>query len=182
MKTFARGAGGERLINRPERNALMYHRILVPLDGSATAERGLREAIGLAAQHKSRLVVIHVVDDFSSLVELSSVASYERMKTELGQFGNALLEKARLSAAGAGVQVETSLIDVTDKRISTVIIDQAVKSGCDLIVMGTHGRRGFSRLTMGSEAELVARSSAVPVMLVKLERSQSEREKDAVSA
>ena len=160
----------------------MYHRILVPLDGSATAERGLREAIGLAALHKSRLVVIHVVDDFSSLVELSSVASYERMKAELGQFGNALLDKARLTASGAGVQVETSLVEVTDKRIASVIVDQAAKSGCDLIVMGTHGRRGFSRLTMGSEAELVARSSPVPVLLVKVERSQSEREKDGVPA
>lgn len=157
----------------------MYHRILVPLDGSQTAERGLREAIGLANLHKSRLVVIHVVDDFSSLIELSSVASYERMKAELGQFGNALLDKARLSAAGAGVQVETSVIAVTDKRVSTVIIDQAVKNGCDLIVMGTHGRRGFSRLTMGSEAELVARGSPVPVMLVKLERNAAELERDA---
>ena len=158
----------------------MYHRILVALDGSQTAERGLREAIGLAALHKSRLVVIHVVDDFSSLVELSSVASYERMKAELGQFGNALLEKARLSALKSGVQAETSLVEVTDKRIASVIVDQASKSGCDLIVMGTHGRRGFSRLTMGSEAELVARNSPVPVMLVKLERSLAEREKDAV--
>lgn len=160
----------------------MYHRILVPLDGSQTAERGLREAIGLATLHKSGLVVIHVVDDFSSLVELSSVASYERMKAELGQFGNALLDKARLSASGAGVQIQTSLIDVTDKRISTVIVDQAVKNGCDLIVMGTHGRRGFSRLTMGSEAELVARSSPVPVMLVKLERSRAELEHDTALA
>ena len=88
----------------------MYHRILVPLDGSATAERGLREAMGLAALHKSRPVVIHVVDDFSSRVELSSVASYERMKADLGQFGNALLETARMSASEVGLQAETSLV------------------------------------------------------------------------
>lgn len=160
----------------------MYHRILVPLDGSATAERGLREAIGLAALHKSRLVVIHVVDDFSSLVELSSVASYERMKLELSQSGNAVLERARLAVADAGVQAEISLVKVTDKRVAGVIVDQAAKSGCDLIVMGTHGRRGFSRLTMGSEAELVARSSPVPVMLVKLARGGAEGDKDEAEA
>ena len=160
----------------------MYHRILVPLDGSQTAERGLREAIGLATLHKSRLVVIHVVDDFSSLVELSSVASYERMKAELGQFGNALLDKARLSASGSAVQIETHLVEVTDKRVAGVIVEQAAKTGCDLIVMGTHGRRGFSRLTMGSEAELVARSSPVPVLLVKVERNQAERDKEKLAA
>ena len=160
----------------------MYHRILVPLDGSATAQRGLREAIGLAALHKSRLVVIHVVDDFASLVELSSVASYERMKLELGQSGSAVLDQARRVASEAGVPAETSLVAVTDKRIAGVIVDQAVTTGCDLIVMGTHGRRGFSRLTIGSEAELVARSSPVPVMLVKLDRSANEQAKDKAEA
>ena len=106
-----RPQGRRRTIHPPvQKNPLMYHRILVPLDGSATAERGLREAMGLAALHKPRLLVIHVVDDFSSLVELSPVASYQRMKADLGQLGNALLGRAHMSASEIGLQAETSLI------------------------------------------------------------------------
>ncbi|NDZ18444.1 hypothetical protein C7T35_07685 [Variovorax sp. WS11] len=83
----------------------MYQHILVPLDGSATAERGLRE--------------------------------------------------------------------VTQGRIANVVVDEARSSGCDLIVMGTHGRRGFSRLALGSDADLVVRQSPVPVLLVRDDPEQA---------
>jgi nucleotide-binding universal stress UspA family protein len=54
-------------------------------------------------------------------------------------------------------------------RVADVVVEEAAKSGCDLIVMGTHGRRGFSRLALGSDADLVVRSSPVPVLLVRNE-------------
>ncbi|MCM2252789.1 MAG: universal stress protein, partial [Ramlibacter sp.] len=68
---------------------------------------------------------------------------------------------------------ETLLREVTGKRIADVIIEQAQQHSCDLIVMGTHGRKGFSRLTLGSAAEGVVRSSPVPVLLVRLEDAKS---------
>lgn len=151
----------------------MYHRILVPLDGSATAERGLREAIGLAAEQKARLSLLHVADNFPMLVEMSSVTSYQEMLNELRRYGEDVLAKAKRAAAEAGVQADTLLREVTQGRIADVIIDEAKKTGCGLIVMGTHGRRGFSRLTLGSEAERVVRSSTVPVLLVRLDEPKS---------
>jgi len=151
----------------------MYHRILVPLDGSATAERGLREAIGLAAEQKARLSLLHVADNFPMLVEMSSVTNYQEMLNELRQYGEDVLAKAKRTAADAGVQADTLLREVTQGRIADVIIDEAKKTGCGLIVMGTHGRRGFSRLTLGSEAERVVRSSTVPVLLVRLDEANS---------
>jgi nucleotide-binding universal stress UspA family protein len=57
--------------------------------------------------------------------------------------------------------------EVTRGRIATVVVDEARSSGCDLIVMGTHGRRGFNRLALGSDADLVVRESPVPVLLVR---------------
>jgi nucleotide-binding universal stress UspA family protein len=151
----------------------MYHRIMVPLDGSATAERGLREAIGLAAEHKARLYLLHVVDDFPMLLEISSVASYQEMLNDLRQYGEGVLARARHAAEDAGVPAESLLREVRQQRIAEVIVEEARKASCDLIVMGTHGRRGFSRLTMGSEAELLVRISPLPVLLMRLEETRS---------
>ncbi|WP_048439056.1 universal stress protein [Caenimonas sp. SL110] len=145
----------------------MYKRILVPIDGSTTADGGLREAIGLAAAMKAQLVLLHVIDDFSMLVEVSSVTSYSKMMDRLRQRGQDILESARLLAADSDVQAQTCLREVAQARIAGVVVNEAVRQSCDLIVMGTHGRHGFNRLTMGSNAESVVRSSTIPALLVK---------------
>ena len=145
----------------------MYQRILVPLDGSATSERGLREAIKLASGQQATLFFLHVVDDFRMLVEMTSVRSYDEMLKGLRHYGLEILAKARRAAEEAGVHRESLLREVTNERVAQVIVEQAKQHGCDLIVMGTHGRRGFNRIAMGSEAEQVARTSTVPVLLVR---------------
>jgi nucleotide-binding universal stress UspA family protein len=145
----------------------MYQHILVPLDGSTTAERGLREAVRLAAEQKSKLRLLHVIEDFSTLMEMSTAVSFDAMMREVRGYGEDVLSKAKAAAAAAGVAAETSLREVTRGRIASIVIDEARSSGCDLIVMGTHGRRGFSRLALGSDADLVVRESPVPVLLVR---------------
>ena len=145
----------------------MYQRILVPLDGSPTAEAGLRHAIGLAAALKAKLVLLHVMDDFALMVEMSSVTSYDTTRDALRQYGQHALDRAQQAAADAGVMCESFVREVAQARVSEVINDEAVKHRCDLVVMGTHGRRGFSRLTMGSNAEAVMRTSTVPVLMVR---------------
>lgn len=145
----------------------MYQRILVPLDGSGTAEAGLMQAIGLAAELKSRLVLLHIVDDFSMLVEMSAVANYQEMLKDLRHYGLEVLGKAKHAAEKAGVHAETVLREVQQQRVAEVIAAQAQQHHCELIVMGTHGRRGFSRVALGSNAEVVARISPVPVLLVR---------------
>lgn len=147
----------------------MYKRIVVPLDGSATAERGLREALGLVAGQPTKLLLLHVVDDYPLLIETSSMDSHEAMMKSLRQYGQEVLAKARKACDEAAVPCETQMREVTGERVSDIIIDQAAQQGCDLIVMGTHGRRGLQRLTLGSQAEAVARASPVPVLLVRLE-------------
>lgn len=145
----------------------MYQRILVPIDGSPTAEAGLRHAVGLAAALKAKIVLLHVMDDFALLVEMSAVANFDAMRDGLRRFGREALARAETVAADAGVTSEAIFREQPQARISAVINEEALKAGCDLIVMGTHGRRGFSRLTMGSNAEAVMRTSVVPVLLVR---------------
>ncbi|MGJ7519072.1 universal stress protein [Variovorax sp. LT1P1] len=145
----------------------MYSKILVPLDGSKTAQRGFDEALRLASALKSRLHLLHVIDDFPSMMEMSGVSSFEATLRELRTYGEKMLEEAVTQASNVGVASQTSLREVVQERIANVIVDEAVKAGCDLIVMGTHGRRGISRVALGSDAENVLRTSPLPVLLVR---------------
>ena len=147
----------------------MYHRILVPLDGSPTAERGLREAIRLAAQLKGKLRLLHVIDDFPVLMEMSTISNFEAGLQKMREYGVSVLDAAKATALRSEVEADTMLREVTHGRIADVVIEEAKKAGCDLVVMGTHGRRGFSRLALGSDADLVVRGSPVPVLLVRQE-------------
>ncbi len=145
----------------------MYARILVPLDGSDTANHGFEEAVALARALKSSLVLVHAVDAFPVLTEMGSATTFEQVQNGLRQFGEDVLKKARSTAADHGVQAETRLVENGAGRAADVILKEARDLGCDLIVMGSHGRRGFSHLVMGSNAEAVARASDVPVLLVR---------------
>ena len=76
--------------------------------------------------------------------------------------------------AAAGVAVDTALDECFARKTADVILDAAKDWSADLIVIGTHGRRGPSRLFMGSDAELVVRAANVPVLLVRSEDSRKE--------
>jgi len=157
----------------------MYQRILVPIDGSPTADRGVREAMRLAADQKAKVILLHVVDDFPMVAEMSSAMTAQqtdRARGRLGRLreqGEELLAKAKNSFSNASLPADTLLREVTQGRIADVVVEEAAKAGCDLIVMGTHGRRGFNRLVMGSDAELVVRTSPIPVLLVRQEEPRT---------
>jgi nucleotide-binding universal stress UspA family protein len=162
---------GVRACGDPHDGGSMYKRILVPIDGSDTATRGLQEAIGLAADLKAKLTLLHVIDDFPLLVEMASAINVEATLDELRRRGEALLAQAKGKAAERGVQAETLLRQVAGGRVADQIVHEALQGDCDLIVMGTHGRRGFSHLLIGSEAESVLRSSPLPVLLLRLRQT-----------
>jgi nucleotide-binding universal stress UspA family protein len=145
----------------------MYTRILVPTDGSPCGERGLREAIALARQLKASLVLLHVVNDFPLLMEMASAQAVELPHAAVLEAARATLARAEATAAAAGVGAEGVLRDAGTAPVADVVLEEARARRCDLIVMGTHGRRGLRRLTMGSDAELVLRSTPVPVLLVR---------------
>ena len=151
----------------------MYARILGPLDGSDTAALGLREALALARELKSTLVLLHVVDDFPLMVETASAANFEDDHAALLKLGDALLDKAAKGAAEAGVESEKVLKDVKARRVADVVLEEAKARRCDLIVMGTHGRKGLRRLALGSDADGVVRAASMPVLLVRQAEDRS---------
>lgn len=145
----------------------MYKRILAPIDGSSPSHSGLSEAIKLAKEQKATLRLLHVVNDFPLMVEMADHINFEAFRESMRQSGLTLLESARRQASAQGVPVETQLIDQREGRVADAIVDEAKSQSCDLIVIGTHGLRGFSRLMLGSDAEKVLRQSTVSVLLVR---------------
>jgi nucleotide-binding universal stress UspA family protein len=77
------------------------------------------------------------------------------------------------------VTVDAAILESHTRPVSDVILDDAAKWRADLVVMGTHGRRGFNRLLLGSDAERVLREASVPVLLVREEQAKRKRARKA---
>jgi len=149
----------------------MFKTILVALDGSATSNAGLRSALELAGDQQARLVGLHVIDDASMAVNLEGgylPASYiDTLYDSLRKSGQAILVKAQALARAAGVEMAPILIESRGQTVAHAILQQARKTKADVIVIGTHGRRGVARILMGSDAEQVLREARVPVLVVR---------------
>lgn len=146
----------------------MYQRILVPVDGSNTSDSALREAIKLASDRKAELWIVHVIEDIVPMWDVE-VLNINDIREGLRQNGQRVLAKAEAMARDAGIKAETKLIDTSPPgaRIASMIAAEAKAWPADLIVIGTHGRRGVDHLLMGSVAEGVVRISPVPVLLIR---------------
>lgn len=145
----------------------MYDKILVPLDGSPTSQRGFEEAVALARVMKSTLVLVHVIDTVPMALDMVPSTSLQDISDGLRKQGQGLLDRARQTAVEHGVATESRLIEGRLERVADTLVTEANDAHCDLVVMGTHGRRGFSHALMGSDAERVVRQCPVPVLLVR---------------
>src|SRR5574337_267536 len=145
----------------------MYRKILVPLDGSDSAAQGLSHAIALGRACGSPLCLLHVIDAFPMSVEWTDTGSWRTLIDTWRTEGRALLDAAAAQAREQGVVAETMLLEFPAGRVADSIVDQAVQHGCDLIVMGSHGRRGLGRMLLGSDAEMVLRTAHMPVLVVR---------------
>lgn len=146
----------------------MYKRILVPVDGSATSRRGLRAAIRLAKSQRARLVILNVVDAMPVFTSLEGTSAYDPgILDALRKGGRKILARAGAEARKAGIRAKTVLAENIAGRVADLIVRQAKRQRSDLIVIGTHGRRGLTRMVMGSDAEVVVRYAPVPVLLIR---------------
>lgn len=147
----------------------MYQRILVPIDGSTTSGRALQEAIKVAAG-KAQLRLVYVIEEAYPLdAEGLAFIDYAALLEALRKTGERALAQAAEKVRKSGVTAETALLEAKGDRAAKVIDSDALKWQADLIVIGTHGRTGLSRLLLGSVAEGVVRGASVPVLLVRAE-------------
>lgn len=147
----------------------MYKRILVAIDGSHTSVLALKEAIHLAKTTGGRLQLVSVVADLRGSWYTGGYMAPRDVERSGATVGADALEKAVATAAVAGVKSDMKLIENTApvRSIPQAIAEQANAWHADLIVVGTHGRRGLSHMLLGSVAEGVARVASKPVLLVR---------------
>jgi len=150
----------------------MYRRIVVAVDGSQTSDLALEHALGLAKEQRARVRIVHALESLHYLVALAG-SPYPFDATELldsmRREGERVLAASLERARAAAVDAETALLDGKEPsdRIAQTLVQDAKNWDADLIVLGTHGRRGFDRLFLGSVAETVLRIASVPVLLVR---------------
>ncbi|RUR66354.1 universal stress protein [Variovorax guangxiensis] len=157
----------------------MYQRILVPIDGSSTSSRGLDEAIQLARLSGGRLRLAHVIDELSFALAMDAYAGYAgNWLEELRANAQKLLADGCARAAKDGVEADSVLLDSFKGSVHDQVIAAAQAWKAELIVIGTHGRRGLGRWVMGSSAEHILRMAPVPVLLVRApESAKTEHER-----
>jgi nucleotide-binding universal stress UspA family protein len=151
-----------QVIDRHNKERLMK-RILVPTDFSPHSEAALAMARDLAGRYGAHVTLLHVCPLPLPVYEGGGGTSPDQLEQLVEEAGQALARtRTRVGADGAELDTVVSIGDVPDE-----ILRHASEQGCDLIVIGTHGRRGLRRLMLGSVAEQLVRRAEVPVLTTR---------------
>ncbi len=144
----------------------MFNHILVPADGSDNAHRAIAKAIGLAQAFKSKVSVIYVIDPyaFTGVGTDFAYGQAEYLAAATAE-GNEALRVAREAFEAAGLEVTTAVVE--GHSVYKGILESAANLGADLIVMGSHGRRGLQKLMLGSVTSQVLSHAHLPVLVVR---------------
>lgn len=147
--------------------AAMFRRILVPVDASPASAAGLRMAIDLARDQKARLRLVHLGKHIPPARRKREGMTVEELAEAMRKQGRKLLERQAALCRARGARADTALYVGLAGHPAGLILAEARKWRADLIVMGTHGRRGLRRMVLGSDAEEVIRTARVPVLLTR---------------
>jgi nucleotide-binding universal stress UspA family protein len=141
-------------------------RILYATDFSPASRKAFRTAIQMATSSDAVLTIAHVVVPFVPLVpeQYADPAMWDQLNDQATKWGRRQLEGLAKKAATAGVRTQTLLLNGDPAQ---QIVRAAKAKRMDLIVAGTHGRKGFSKFFLGSVAERVLTSAPCPVVTVK---------------
>lgn len=145
----------------------MFKRIMVGIDGSQAAIGALAEAIRLGESESATVRAVSVVEpEADTITPFSGFGHPVPVARSLRDAAQAGLARACDLFVLTGVTGETSLIDAGDSDVASVLLRESRAWGADLVVLGTHGRRGIERLLLGSTAETFLRTSVVPVLVI----------------
>jgi nucleotide-binding universal stress UspA family protein len=148
----------------------MYHHMLIPTDGSELAQKGVDHGLSLAKTLGAKVTLITITEPFP--IQASATTEWVPLPGDMSryeegqkQFAEKLLASAKASAEKMGL--ETKVIYVPNAFPAEAIIEAAKSEDCSLIVMASHGRRGLSRLLLGSQTTNVLTHSPIPVLVVR---------------
>ena len=148
----------------------MYKRIMVAVDESFMTSKVLGTAIEIAKSNGAKLAICHAIDEtiFANReVEMMMPNSVGKAEYRLRLGAQGFLGKAADTARAAGVEVEIKLVESEQKHVSDMLADTSAEWQADLLVVGTHGRRGMERYFVGSVAERLVRKAGTSLLLVR---------------
>jgi nucleotide-binding universal stress UspA family protein len=146
----------------------MYGRIFTAIDGSASAQRALEEAVKLAQAMDATVTAVCVVPHAAQLTDVGPVFADEQpSSTAAAKAATAALKDAQACFDQAHVKGVARVIEVWGEDIAAVLRRAADECEADLVVMGTHGRHGWRRMLLGSVAESFVRTTDLPVLLLR---------------
>ena len=141
----------------------MYQRILVPTDGSPEAAPAIEQALGLAERYDATLHVLYVVDTNALPLDAHAQLIFEYLEEQGRQ------SEADIAARAEERGIDSVVGEVAEGSPHEAILEYVEDNDVDLVVMGTHGRRGIDRYLLGSVTERVLRGADVPVLTVRAE-------------
>ena len=144
----------------------MFKRILVPTDGSDLTAKAVDTALNLARLAGAQVATIAVKEPFpyGLVSEMQPVPPQEYFEAQ-DRIAASRVQQVQQACASVGVTCETHAVDADQPW--RAIVDLAASSGCDLVVMASHGRRGLSAVLLGSETQKVLTHCTVPVLVVR---------------
>lgn len=149
----------------------MYKNLLIATDGSDLGNKALDAALALARQNHATLTIVTATDPVATGIGAGGFGTIDagpivaRLEEAYATEAANLLADARHRAQDAGITADT--LHLPRHRPADGILETAAAKNCDLIVMGSHGRRGLNRLLLGSQAAEVLARAAIPVLIVK---------------
>ena len=146
----------------------MYNKILVAVDGSETSKLALAEAVRLAKAFHGTVRAVYIVDSPAMLFDVGYYDPSELRKSFI-QAGTQLLAETEETLKKDGVTQESALVETEGigEDVAAALQRDAAKWGADVVVIGTHGRRGLAHAMLGSVAEKFIRVATTPVLLVR---------------
>ena len=145
----------------------MYKNLLIATDGSELAQKAVQQGLALAKALGAKVTAVTVTEHWASLISGDVGMAFPIEDYEPGCAANAAKILAGVSGLAKTIGIACETVHVKDQMPAEGIIDCARKLGSDLIVMASHGRRGVSRLLMGSQANNVVTHSTVPVLICR---------------
>lgn len=147
----------------------MFKHILVPADGSDLSKEAARRAVSFAREAGARITAFFAKPEYpvtyygeGALIDPTTPEKFAELAEQQAQ---QVLDFVADLCQGAGVAVDK--LSLTSDIPYQAIIDAATQSGCDLIFMASHGRRGISALLLGSETHKVLTHSTIPVLVYR---------------
>jgi nucleotide-binding universal stress UspA family protein len=145
----------------------MYKNILIATDGSELSAKALHQGLKLAKALGAQVRVATATEPWEAVVvgEVAVVVTPQKYAETSARNAADVLAKAKAIADEEGVAIQA--LHVSERHPAEGIIEAAKENKCDLIVMASHGRRGLSRLLLGSQANEVVTHSSIPVLIVR---------------